>query len=83
MAGVWQRAYSNNNDNVYEYLDHLEGVAWYDAPLPRRWHLCRPQTRGSFRALYSERCACGATRLGIDRFWAERNSRRREAKTGA
>lgn len=57
---------------------HLDGIAWFEAPLPRRFHFCRPQTRGynSLSPLV-ERCACGSIRSG-GRFWLERNARRKE-----
>lgn len=27
-------------------MDHLDGVPWFRAELPRRWHRCWPQTWG-------------------------------------
>jgi hypothetical protein len=61
-----------------DYLESAGGVLWADAPLPRRWHRCRPQTRGWIRAGYTERCACGAGRLAAHGRWAWRNERRKE-----
>lgn len=59
------------------YLEHLGGVPWNEAPLPSRFHRCTPQTRGFFGSSGVQRCACGAIRLRpVDR-WSERNSRRR------
>lgn len=52
-------------------VEHLDGIPWYEAPRPRRWHRCKPQTRGHSIA----RCACGA--IWILGGWVERNSRRR------
>lgn len=53
------------------------GVSWHKAPLPRRWHRCRVQTRGWFNEFdLVERCACGAIRLDGGS-WLERNQRRR------
>jgi len=49
---------------------------WYDAPLPRRLHRCRPASSGSVSAAFAERCACGAIRLNHGP-WDERNSRRK------
>ena len=49
---------------------------WYDAPLPRRLHRCRPASSGNVSATFVERCACGAIRLNRGP-WDERNSRRR------
>lgn len=72
----WTRFYS---DGIY-YAEHRGGVSWYDAPVPRRWHRCRPQNRAYFAASgYVERCACGAIRGNFGP-WAERNSRLRLRK---
>lgn len=44
-----------------DYIQHRDGVTWYDAPRPRRWrHKHIWQTRGRFGGDYIERCACGA-----------------------
>lgn len=63
---------------------HLGGVPWHEAPLPRRLHRCTPQTRDS--GLRIVRCACGAVgrmvrwgRLS----WESRNSRRRAVDAAA
>lgn len=58
-----------------EFLQHLGGVDWMDAPKPRRWHKCKPQTRGEFGLELVERCACGGARLFGFGPWVERNSR--------
>jgi hypothetical protein len=60
-------------------LRHRGGIPWDAAPIPHRWHACRPQTV----QLYGEhgvltgtcRCACGAVtdRTGT---WRFRNTRR-------
>ena len=57
---------------------HLGGVSWYDAPRPRRFHRCTPQTRGSLRDSIDviERCACGALRYADDGVWMERNGKK-------
>jgi hypothetical protein len=55
-------------------IEHVGGVAWYQAPIPRKWHRCRAQTRGWVRLYGVERCACGAIRLN-GRVWMERNTR--------
>lgn len=58
-------------------VTHTNGTDWFEAPLPRRFHRCRPWTFGFGGGLtYVERCACGAIRLD-HRVWLERNSRRR------
>jgi hypothetical protein len=60
------------------YTEHLNGAAWVDVPRPRRWHRCRPQTRGFFATSgYSERCACGGWRPEPYGQWARRNERKR------
>lgn len=67
---------------IYEYVSsngeleiaHLDGVAWYDAPVPPRLHRCWPQTIGTINYFDTvERCACGGQKSG--RFWLERNTR--------
>lgn len=49
-------------------MEHRDGVAWWDAPVPRRFrHQHRWQTRGwvgEFGLLNIDRCACGAIRKG-------------------
>lgn len=60
-----------------EWMEDLDGVSWHEAPLPRRWHRCRAQTRGFIFNSYIERCACGATWL-LDGRWIEKNSRRHQ-----
>jgi hypothetical protein len=60
-------------------LHHRSGVSWFDAPLPKRRHTCRPQTFG-YTGWFDlvERCACGAIRLGgRDHGWREKNARRK------
>lgn len=53
--------------------------AWYNAPLPRRWHRCRPHNSGiTALGRLAERCVCGGIRLGGPPHpWLERNARRR------
>ncbi len=73
MSDVWVRTYENG----LEYVEALDGIDWMDAPLPRRWHRCKAQLRGSFRDWeFTYRCACGA--VSFDQWhWMERNSRRK------
>lgn len=60
---------------------HVDGVWWYEAPLPWRWHRCRPHSaaltayRG--RVLDIDRCACGAMRFERGP-WMDRNQRRKK-----
>lgn len=56
------------------YVAHLDDVPWYDAPLPRRWHRCRVQTRAYIGEVV-DRCACGAIRWNGKR-WHDRHLRR-------
>lgn len=60
-------------------LLHRDGIAWEDAPTPRRFHFCTPQTVAFLADPRErvERCACGAIRLDGDGPWLEKNSRRR------
>ena len=58
------------------FIKHLDGVKWYEAPVPPRKHKCWPQTMGilpSGEDVY--RCACGATRNPRWKGWLEVNSR--------
>ena len=53
-------------------LHAVDGVWWYDAPLPRRWHRCRPWTvglvdGGHLGPAVVQRCACGGMRFGFRR----------------
>lgn len=58
-----------------------QGGTWYNAPLPRRWHRCRPHNTGIVSGGLVERCACGGIRLGgAPHPWLERNARRRDGE---
>lgn len=61
---------------AYVDAENLDGVWWHAAPKPRRWHRCKPQTRGRLDGRTIERCACGAVRIDGHQ-WFERNSRTR------
>ena len=65
----WQVAWASETG----YLEHLNGIGWWQAPVPPRHHQCRAQTRGSTDSSYIERCACGGT-LFRGR-WLTRNAR--------
>jgi len=71
-AGTWITEY-DSDDTVVE---HLDGVSWSEAPLPRRWHRCRAQTRGRTGFILVRRCACGAIDLGLG--WDQKNARRKD-----
>jgi hypothetical protein len=70
---TWVRTF----DQGAEWVEVLDGLDWIEAPLPRRWHRCRPQLRASISGGLVERCACGAARVLGDGPWLERNSRKR------
>jgi hypothetical protein len=56
-------------------VEHRDGLPWWDAPKPRRWHKCAAQTSGTVNNFEQvDRCACGAIRRNGGR-WFERNSR--------
>lgn len=67
-----------NAGHAWPELHHLDGVPWFEAPIPRRLHRCRVQTDGWVGLHQVQRCACGAIRAG--RRWRERNSRQRPAR---
>lgn len=72
----WHRTIFNSG----EYLEDLDGVDWYKARIPRRRHKCKPQTRGTNRFGYVERCACGGYNLRTadeSPVWTHRNTRKR------
>jgi hypothetical protein len=54
-------------------ITHKDGVPWFEAKVPRRWHRCWAQT--SSRVDGVDRCACGAMRIDGSP-WMERNSSR-------
>lgn len=70
MSDTWVRA-------IVGGREHRNGVAWYDAPIPRRWHRCKEQSRYGYDELVRARCACGGYRWGGERRWLQRNSRSR------
>lgn len=58
-------------------VTHLNGVPWYEAPLPPRIHACYAQTRGWVNYFDRiDRCACGAVRRDRGR-WMNVNERTR------
>jgi hypothetical protein len=72
MTGVewpWVQV-GHTRDPIYAW----EGVWWDQAPKPRRWHRCRPQTWGWIGLSQFFRCACGAGSFD-GRTWTEKNSR--------
>jgi len=72
-ADTWITEYEDDDTAVH----HLDGVRWWEAPLPRRWHRCRAQTRGRWGHDTSvRRCACGAIDLGLG--WGQKNARRKD-----
>jgi hypothetical protein len=67
-------------NDTFTTIHHLHDVPWYEAKLPRRWHLCKVQTWGMVGMTMYGRCACGAIRSGLSGYWMEKNSRRRHVK---
>lgn len=61
-------------------MEHEDGVPWWEAPPPRRFHLHYAQTKGwhGFNEIW--RCACGAMRFNGDRWVRERSPRVRGKK---
>lgn len=64
------------------FIESLNGLDWYEAPLPPRWHRCKAQTRGYMTLNAIARCACGATYImgGWIGKNETRNMRRRRGK---
>lgn len=54
----------------------LDGIPWYEAEIPCRWHRCKTQTKGYAGSFTVYRCACGAIRLNGRGPWRDKNSRR-------
>lgn len=71
------QAYERRTLREGEWMEHLGGIAWYYADVPRRLHRCRPQTRAWMDAELVERCACGSLRFDGHGPWIDRNSRKR------
>jgi hypothetical protein len=78
-ASEWVTVVGSPGERLY--IENLDGVWWHDAPLPRKWHRCTPQTRGCTDWLSRVyRCACGAASLnpaGGKHYWINKNERRR------
>jgi len=59
----------------------LDGVSWYEAPLPPRTHRCWTQQWAFLRdGTFVRRCACGAISMNDydqrDVYWMDRNEKR-------
>jgi hypothetical protein len=66
-------------DNFDGEINQAEdGIHWFDAPLPRRWHKCKKQSVFTGKSEYVARCACGA--VYIMGGWIEKNSRRKSRR---
>ena len=60
-------------------ITHVDGIDWFDAPLPPWRHKCWAQTTARARLETVKRCPCGAiaiTRAGERDYWMQRNSTR-------
>jgi hypothetical protein len=65
------------------FVKHLDGVKWYEAPVPPRRHKCWAQTKGMLPSGEEvERCACGAVKNPKYRSWLEVNSRKTQDDDG-
>lgn len=55
----------------------LDGISWFEAPIPRQRHQCWPQSWGwvNFGLVFVQRCACGGIRMHDRGSWLERNTR--------
>lgn len=60
-----------------DWLAHLDGVAWHDAPAPPAKHEHWAQTRGLIRLELVDRCPCGAIHFGGLPGWAEERPEQR------
>lgn len=58
-------------------IDHIDGVPWFDAPVPNPRHRCVPKTNEWQGVTRRQRCACGAIRIDGGQ-WINRNARRPE-----
>ena len=63
------------------YVQHKDGIWWFDAPLPRRWHKCKTHTIALLGTGLIRRCRCGAISWNGG-MWIEKNSERNNAKSG-
>lgn len=61
-------------------IESLDGVMWVDAPLPRRLHRCKAQTRELLGVCYTEHCACGAIRFTRRGPWSYKNETRKSRR---
>lgn len=52
-----------------EFVAHLNGVAWNEAPRPFFWHRHKAQTKALLDGELVERCACLATRYPPGRWF--------------
>lgn len=61
-------------------IGHSGNVRWDEAPIPKRWHKCFPQTTSGEYGMGAARCACGAVKFSIFGRWSEKNSRRKSER---
>ena len=81
MSETRTEAYKRRRDErrASERALSVDGVYWYEAKMPRRFHRCYAHTTGVVGLNLVERCACGAIRYSGSG-WMEKNSRRKEAR---
>ena len=79
MSITRAQAYSKYREQRREYERSMsvDGVFWFEAEVPRRWHRCYAHTSGIVGFKMVERCACGAIRYDGSR-WMEKNARRKD-----
>src|ERR1022692_3959607 len=75
-TGNWVRTHESATTRI----ESLDGIEWGNGDPPRRWHRCRPQTRGWIGPDYTERCNCGAARMDPSGLWIHRNETRTARK---
>ena len=83
---VHGREYIRLEGQIGMEIWNLDGVDWFDCPIPPRNHRCWTQSRGNVSSrqdnipMFVRRCACGAISLNdysdIDIYWSDRNSRK-------
>jgi hypothetical protein len=78
MSAQFVQGYVSEDRSVE--MEHRDGLSWWEAPVPRRLHRCKPQTRGYLNWFtFVERCACGAIRMDGSH-WMDRNSTRKRRR---
>lgn len=61
------------------YVQHKDGIWWFEAPLPRRWHKCKTHTIALLGTGLVRRCRCGAISWNGG-MWIEKNAERKNGR---